>query len=260
MMRIVSHSCSNTELLCALGLAEHIVGVDDHSDYPPDVVKRVEKVGPDLDVSIEKIQALKPDLVVMSDTLPGHAERIEQLRESGLPVQVLAPRCLDDIAHDYRRLGEWTGQHQRAEQLAVQFERDLDGLTVVAPKEPPRVLVEWWPKPVIAPCAQSWVTALLERAGGINPWAQEDVESRPLETPEVIERAPEAIVMSWCGVSVDKYHAHVVTRRPDWHRVPAVANGQVFGVSEAFLGRPGPRLIHGLAALRQVVRSVLAGR
>ena len=60
-MRIVSLTCSNTEIVCALGCADRLVGVDNHSDYPAQVVKRTPRVGPDLTIDIQKVVDLKPD-------------------------------------------------------------------------------------------------------------------------------------------------------------------------------------------------------
>ena len=67
---------------------------------------------------------------------------------------------------------------------------------------------------------------------------------------------PEAIVISWCGVPLDKYRPDVVLKRPEWQTVSAVRNGRVYCISEAALGRPGPRLIDGVRALRQVVSDI----
>jgi ABC-type hemin transport system substrate-binding protein len=66
MMRVVSHSCSNTEIVCALGCAHLLVGVDDHSDYPEDVVAGLPRVGPDLGRRVDEVVALRPDLVLAS--------------------------------------------------------------------------------------------------------------------------------------------------------------------------------------------------
>lgn len=63
-MRIVSHTCSNTEIVCALGCADMLVGVDDHSDYPVEVVRDLPRIGPDLVVNVERVKRLDPDLVL----------------------------------------------------------------------------------------------------------------------------------------------------------------------------------------------------
>jgi iron complex transport system substrate-binding protein len=82
------------------------------------------------------------------------------------------------------------------------------------------------------------------------------VRSRPLTDEEVALRAPDAIVLSWCGVDPAKYRPDVVYRNPVFQDTPALRNGHVFCVPEAHLGRPGPRLVHGLRDLQAIVREV----
>ena len=84
-MRIVSLTCSNTEIVWALGAADWLVGVDDHSDFPAEVVSRLPRVGPDLDIDVERVRALAPDLVLASLTVPGHERIVERLQRARLP-------------------------------------------------------------------------------------------------------------------------------------------------------------------------------
>jgi iron complex transport system substrate-binding protein len=121
------------------------------------------------------------------------------------------------------------------------------------------VIIQWWPKPTIAPGKLSWAHDVLEIAGGHNPIGREAVKSRPISDEEIAELAPDAIVLSWCGVHPDKYRPDVVLEKAAWADVPAVRNGHVFCVPEAYLGRPGPRLVDGVRALRAVVEAVRPG-
>ena len=82
-MRVVSLNCSNTEIVHALGMAHALVGVDDDSDWPPDVVTPLPKVGRDLDVRIPDVRALEPDLVLASITVPGHEQVVAGLAHAG---------------------------------------------------------------------------------------------------------------------------------------------------------------------------------
>lgn len=250
-MRIVSHTCSNTEIVCALGRANWLVGVDDHSDYPPEVVAGLPRIGPDLRVEVAKVQALRPDLVITSLTVPGHEKVVQALREAGLPLLVCAPQSVHEVAGDMRRIGAALGVAERGEQLAAELEAALVVETTDAPR--PRILVEWWPKPVIVPGRRSWVTDMLAAAGGENPLAGREVESTPITDAEAQALAPEAVVIAWCGVPFKNYRPAVVQRRAGWQGVPALRAGRIFCVSEALLGRPGPRLIEGMAALRAIV-------
>ncbi|RFF32733.1 cobalamin-binding protein [Wenzhouxiangella sediminis] len=253
-MRIVSHTCSNTEIVCALGRADCLVGVDDHSDYPAEVVEKLPRIGPDLDVDVERILALEPDLVITSLTVPGHERCLEKLEAAGLPLLVTRPHTLADVAADIRRIGGEIDARASAERLASRFKAAMDA----GPPDgdPVPILVEWWPKPVIVPGRHSWVNEMLRLAGGINPWRDLDAESLEVTADMARSAAPEAVVMSWCGVDEAKYRPHVVRRRQGWKRVPAIANDRIYAVSEAWLGRPGPRLLDGIVKLREVVDSV----
>lgn len=251
-MRIVAHTCSNTEIVCALGRADWLVGVDDHSDHPASVVERLPRVGADLDIDVARIARLAPDLVITSLTVPGHERCLERIRKAGLPYLVTQPHTLEDVASDIRRIGRALDAESNAEKIARRF----DALAVGSPNaDLVPVLVEWWPKPVIAPGKKSWVNEMLALAGGINPFAQIDTESTEVSIDLAVEAMPEAIVMSWCGVEESKYRPHVVMRRDGWQDIPAIRNGNIHAVSEAWLGRPGPRLLDGIERLRAIIAS-----
>lgn len=250
-MRLITHTCSNTEIVCALGRADWIVGVDDHSDYPADVVERAAQIGPDLDVDVQRIVALKPDLVITSLTVPGHERCLGKLQAAGLPCLVTQPHSLADVAEDIRRIGQAIDAGQKAAELAVKFEAIL--ASPAPDHDPVPILVEWWPKPVIVPGAKSWVNEMLKLAGGINPFEREEAESLEINTEQAQAAAPEAVVMSWCGVQEDKYRPHIVRRREGWENIPAIQQDRIIAISEAWLGRPGPRLLDGIERLRAVV-------
>jgi iron complex transport system substrate-binding protein len=254
-MRIVAHTCSNTEIVCALGRAEWLVGVDDHSDYPPEVVDRVERVGADLDIDVTRVADLKPDLVITSLTVPGHERCLARLQQAGLPCLVTQPSSLADVVDDLRRIGEALEARDRAAAPIDAFHQRMDRPPPAHAPVP--ILIEWWPKPVIVPGKKSWVNDMLARVGGVNPFADEDRESLEIDTARAVAAAPEAIVMSWCGVEEHKYRPHVVTRRTGWSNVPAIRNQRVVPISEAWLGRPGPRLLEGFDKLAAVVNSCI---
>lgn len=250
-MRVVSHTCSNTEIVCALGCADLLVGVDDHSDYPVDAMSRLPRIGPDLDVDVESVKRLEPDLVLTSLTVPGHERVVAALESAGLPLLVLQPRSLADVYADVERIARALGVEQRGRGLAGRMRAELAPLPE-RPASPPPILVEWWPKPVIVPGKRSWVTDMLEIAGAVNPWAERDCESTPLSDDEVIAAAPQAVVVSWCGIAPGNLRPDVVRRRPAWRDVPAVARDRIYCIPEAWLGRPGPRLVEGVKALRAI--------
>ena len=251
-MRLVSLACSNTEIVCALGCADLLVGADSHSDRPVEVVSRLPKVGPDLAIDIEAVGRLEPDLVLASLTVPGHERVVAGLEEAGLAYLAPEPVSLEDVYRDVLTIARALGVLERGEALVKEMRAALQPVTV---PNPPKLLVQWWPRPVIAPGRLSWVDDVIQAAGGRNV-LEEGVKSRPLSDEEVRDLDPDAVILAWCGVAPEKYRPDVVYKNPCWGAVRAVQKGQVHCVPEAFLGRPGPGLVEGFRALRGVVENV----
>lgn len=272
-MRIVSLACSNTEIVCALGCADLLVGVDDHSDFPEDVVARLPKVGPDLEIDVEAVAALEPDLVLATLTVPGHEKVVERLEAAGLPFLAPEPVSLEDVYRDIHDIGARLGVPERATELVSRMRAEIgaappDGESPGAPPDGdsprsppssagrPTIMIQWWPKPVITPGRRSWATDVVWAAGGRALLADEDHKSRPMTDDEVAELAPDAVVLSWCGVHPDKYRPDVVLGNERWQALDFVRAERVFCVGEPYLGRPGPRLVEGVRQMREVVRAV----
>ncbi len=257
-MRVVSLTCSNTEIVCALGCASMLVGVDDHSDHPAEVVAHLPRVGPDLGIDVARVAALAPDLVLASLTVPGHERVVARIAAAGLLHIAPAPESLADVYRDILDIAARLGVEERGARLVREMQRAMPAVVAAVdlPESallPPGVLVEWWPKPVIVPGRRSWVNDLLHAAGGRNPWERIDAASLTPSDAEVAARAPDAVVVSWCGIEPDKVRAERVYERVAWSALPALEQGRVYAVPEAFLGRPGPRLVAGYRHLRAIV-------
>lgn len=253
-LRVFSHTCSNTEIVCALGCGDALVGVDADSDYPPEVVAHLPRPGRDLDLDVAAVARLAPDLVLTSLTVPGHERVVDALQQAGLRTLVCDPLSLQDVYADIRRVAAALGVAERGDALVARMDAAMPMVPVAG--ERPAVLVEWWPKPVIAAARQSWVNDLITRAGGRNPWAALDARSVPQDNAQAAAMMPDVVVMSWCGVKEENYRADLVRTRPGWAQVPAVARDRIHAVSEAFLGRPGPRLVEGYRRLREAIAAV----
>jgi len=251
-VRVVSLTCSNTEIVAALGCAHLLVGCDSYSDWPEEVVGPLPRLGKDLDIDVAAVVGLAPDLVLASLTVPGHEKVVAEVAAAGLRYVAPAPVSLADVYRDVRDIAALLGVPERGEALVASMIAAMPPVDVDE-ADRPGVLVEWWPKPVIVPGRRSWVSDVIRLAGGRNPWEGRDRESTPLTDDEVVAAAPDAVVVSWCGVEPKNYRLDKVTGRSAWASVPALRDGRVHAVPEAFLGRPGPRLVEGYAALRAIL-------
>ena len=256
-MKVVSLTCSNTEIVAALGRGDWLVGVDDHSDVPAELLEGLPRVGPDLQIDVERVVALEPDLILASLTVPGHERVVEEVRATGIPWIAPSPIGLSDIEGDIRTIATHLDAEDRATELIDAMRREFDRLRKAAPVgDPVPILVEWWPKPVIVPGRDSWVTDLLEAVGGVNPFATRDAKSFEVSAEEAREAGVEGIAISWCGVEEKNYRPEKVIGRAGWERVPAIVGGHVSPISEAYLGRPGPRVVEGARRLAALIASV----
>jgi iron complex transport system substrate-binding protein len=252
-VRVFSHTCSNTEIVCALGCAELLVGVDADSDYPPEVVTALPRPGRDLDLDTGVVAALAPDLVLTSLTVPGHERIVAELGERGLRTLTLDPQSLDEVYASISAIAGALGVPARGERLIGQMRERMPA--VPARSRRPRVLVEWWPKPVIAAARRSWVHDLIALAGGDNACGEVDAKSISLADADAQRFRADAVVISWCGVREAQYRPEVVRRRSHWQHWPALRENRIHPVTEAWLGRPGPRLVEGYGALRRIIES-----
>lgn len=252
-MRIVSITPSNTEIVWALGLEHMLVGVDDHSDFPPEVVERLPRVGTDLDVDVDAIAALQPDLVLASLSVPGMERNVEKLRQRNLPHVVLNPHSLSQVLDDILTVGTLTGHKERAERVVLELKERLDRLEGSIDDQvrshPVRVFWEWWPRPLITPGRHSWINDICRLAGAVNVFADLDVTSRPVEYEEVFARDPDVICMCWVGALQPVMDPDKVRSREGWQNLRAVRDGRIYALPEELFGRPGPRLVEGAEML-----------
>jgi iron complex transport system substrate-binding protein len=246
--RIASVAPSNTEILHALGLGRRVVGVDRWSDYPPRVAK-LPRVGSDLRVDVEAVCALQPDVVVASLHVPGMEENLAAFDSKGLRYVAVGGVGLQGVWEDVRFIGRWLAREARAEALVQRMQSHMAAI----PRNRKRVRVHWeWSAHPVVAGRRSWVTELLDRVGAENAYADLDVESVRVPLSEVVQRQPDVVVACWCGIR-RLPTAERVLNRPGWQAVNAFASGRVVVLSEAYFGRPGPRLVQGLEQLAAVL-------
>lgn len=251
--RIVSLAASNTEIVCALGLTDRLVGVDDFSDVPLEV-QRLPRVGRDLAIDAARVAALEPDLVLASLSVPGMERNIPPLEAAGLPFIVIRPRGWAGLWADIRAVATACGVSDRAEALIghLTARAEAVGAALRNAAARPRVYWEWWPRPPITAGGPSWMTDMLRLAGGENCFGDLEAESGPVGLEDLRARRPDLIVLCWCGAR-KLADPSLVARRPGWGDLPAVQSGRVHAVLEPRFGRPGPRLVDGLEELARLL-------
>jgi iron complex transport system substrate-binding protein len=246
-MRIISICPSNTELIAYLGCLDYLVGVDDYSDWPKSV-QQLPRLGPDLSINMERVEELKPDLVVASLSVPGMEKNIEELEKRNIPYIVLNPQSFQDIADDLLTLSERLGVYERGKELATIYHSFLGEYRRIASTitEKPTVYWEWWPKPVFTPGQVNWLTELSELAGGINIFKDEEVASIQTDWETIRKKNPAHICLVWVGVQTNKMKPSIVRKRPRWDEMKAVQKDTIYVMEESLFCRPSPRLLLGL--------------
>ena len=252
--RIVSLCAGNSELLFALGISSKVVGVDSSTDWPGEYAN-VQKVGSELEIDIDRVTALKPDLVLASLSIPGMEKNIRGLQQAGLPYIVIDPHGFDDIWDNIRVIGRATGAADRAETLIADLQSRITAVRrrVPAGALPPKLFWEWWPNPLISPGGRNWITNITEMAGCRHMTAEIDADSAKPSKDEVVAYDPDYILLIWPGVPKERIKTSIATGRAGWEGMKAVRDGRVFAMEPEIFCRPSQRIVDGLESLANLV-------
>jgi len=251
--RIVCLTEETTETLYLLGEGDRVVGISGYTVRPPEA-RQKPKVSSFLHARYEKIDALQPDLILAFSDL--QADITNDLVKRGYPVFTFNQRSVAEILQMIRVLAGIVGVPAKGDALVARFERGLDDIRASAAALPrrPRVFFEEWYDPLIS--GIRWTEELVEIAGGepIFPELASAglAKDRIVSSDQVIARAPEVIIGSWCGKPVRKER---IAARPGWQEVPAVRDGQIYEVKSTYILQPGPAaLTEGVRQLHDIIR------
>lgn len=255
--RIISLSPSNTEILFALGLGDKVVAVTQYCNYPAEAQEKT-KIGgfspTDIDVSIEQIVALDPDLILATEThLTEVVPKLEQfVPEATVLVLLTQTESFEVVFEAIEMIGKCTGTEDRADQLVSDMRARIKAITDATEQlqesEKPKVLYVVWNEPIFVIGGGTLGNTLIEAAGGINIF--EDIEGSPMTDLEIIiDRNPDVMLGSLnVGTGMDMAYQFVLTDER-LSGVDARLNDQIFGVNDDWYGRPGPRLVLALEEL-----------
>lgn len=233
--RIVSLAPSVTETLFALGLGDRIVGVTSYCNYPPEAETK-ERVGDTQRPGIEKIIALKPDLVIIV-TASQLEQFVTRLDDLGVPVYVSNPSNVEDVLESIDRLGELTGSAERARYLSSSLRARIEAVRARVSQQPqPKVLMILGNEPLITVGGTSFINDLITRAGGRSISSDEKNDYPQYSLESAVAKQPEVIFLQ--------------SGEPDLperlKQTPAARAGRVYQLDSDLLLRPGPRIVDGL--------------
>lgn len=285
--RIVSFLPSATEMICAFGLSERLVGVTHECDYPPEVqsrpvvvrsalhleglrsdeidravAERLRNGGSLYEVDERLLRDLDPDLIVTQDLCqvcaPSGNEVSQVLRSLDRKPRILwmTPTSIDGIFANIRELGEVTGRPREAERLIREGRARIQAIRAKTEGLPsrPRVFCMEWIDPVY--CSGHWVPEMVDIAGGVDGLGRKGTDSARIPWSEVREWAPEVLIVSPCGYHLPEavLEAPRLFAYPGFADLPAVRTGRLHAVdASSYFARPGLRVIEGIELLAHLI-------
>ena len=244
--RIISLIPATTEMLFAMGAGGRLVGVGTYDSFPADVAK-LPRVGGLIDPDVERIIALKPDLVIVYET---QADLKQQLQRAQIPMFSYVHRALPDITRTMRELGERVGAKAGADAEAARIEQQLDAIKQrVAGRPRPKTMLVFGRDPgalrrITASGGYGFLHDMLELAGGDDVLGDIQKQSVDVSTEMVLTRAPEAIIELHYGE--EARIPNLEAERKIWNglpSVPAVKNSRVYLLDGQEYVVPGPRIV-----------------
>jgi iron complex transport system substrate-binding protein len=259
--RIVSLAPSNTEILFAVGAGGRVVGVTNQCSYPYNFSVWIEagnltSVGDYWAPNTEAIVALEPDLILAAFS---QEEVVNNLRGLGCKVLVLDPANINDVLKDIAFVGRATDRDVEAALLVNGLRRRIDAVVNrLASASRPKVYYEVWYDPLFSVGSESWEHELIEKAGGINIFADQKLNYFETSSENIIERNPDIMIFPlWAAEPPFWGSFDQVKTRPGWDAVSAVQNDRLYTIDADIIARPSPRIVNALETLAQIIHPEL---
>jgi iron complex transport system substrate-binding protein len=286
-MRVVSLIASATEIVCALGCEDRLVGRSHECDYPESVrrlpVCTAPKFNPEgtsyqIDQRVkaivqeslavyrvdgELLRQLEPDVIVTQSQCEVCAVSLRDVERavcawlSQCPRLVsLEPNCLADVWADIGKVADALDVSERGEELVRRLRarvQEIEGRARALTPRPTVACVEWL-DPLMA--AGNWMPELVAMAGGVNLFGEAGKHAPWMTWEQLVARDPDVIVLLPCGFDIARCHRDlpVLAQRPEWATLKAVLSGQVFLLDgNQYFNRPGPRLVESLEILAELL-------
>lgn len=283
-MRIVSLLPSATEIVSTLGLTESLVGISHDCDFPPEIRSRPVLseaiVTTDLPSGVietrirgqvhrgksvyhldeAQLAQLRPNLILTQELCqvcaPSYTlvKQAAKVLDAETKIASLEPRGLYDILDNILLVGALTDAGERARAVVQQLRKRIEHVRDVVGRLRPTVVCIEWLDPIYV--AGHWIPEMVEIAGGRDVLAKAGEPSFLVEWDDVLEAAPDVVVVMPCGFDVPRTRQEItlLTNRRGWNRLPAVRDGRVYLTdATSYFSRPGPRIVTGLEILAQIL-------
>lgn len=252
--RIACLSTESVETLYALGAEQYIAGISGFTVRPPRARVEKPKISGFSSSRLERILAVQPDLVIGFSNL--QAEICRDLAQAGVEVHLFNQRSVDGILRMVSVLAALVRREEAGRELVAQLQAHIDRARERAARwaRRPVIYFEEWNEPLMS--GIGWAAELIELAGGADAFpqlsAQQSAKERIIaDSMDVVRRAPDIIIGSWCG---KKFQPDSLRARAGWEDIPALRNGMLFEIKSADILSPGPSAItEGLGQLSDIV-------
>jgi iron complex transport system substrate-binding protein len=252
--RVVALAPSITEIIYALGQEHLLKGVTLYSDYPPAAV-RLPKVGSYVQLNLEKIVALRPDLCIA--TKDGNPREVANRLESlNIPVYAVNPRNLETVMKTILEIGNLLNANQQAESLVQRMRSRVLKVKSLVEKAGyrPRVFFQIGISPIVSVGTDTFMHELIVLAGGIN-LAQGPAAYPRFSREQVLALSPEVLIIT--SMARAAVFEQVKAEWSRWPHMPAVRDHRIFLEDSNFFDRPTPRLVDGLELLVKLIHPEL---
>jgi iron complex transport system substrate-binding protein len=285
--RIVSLIASATEIVCALGFEDQLVGRSHECDYPASVKSlpvctspkfNVEGTSAAIDnrvksilqdalsvyrVDAEALEHLKPTHIITQSqcevcavSLKDVQQAVCEFTSSNPTIVSLEPNSLEDIWADIRRVGAALDANATAEQLVDRLRGRMEEIaeqTRWLESRLPTVACIEWIDPLMS--TGNWMPELVEMAGGLNLFGEAGKHSPWMSWQDLVDRSPDIILLTPCGFEIKRTldDMHSLSDRPEWSQLKSVQSNRIFVADgNQYFNRPGPRVVESLEILAEL--------
>ncbi len=287
MPRILSLIPSSTEIVCALGFENQLIGRSHECDFPSSVQTlssctapkfKVEGTSAEIDQRVKsilknalsvyqidekKLQQMQPDIIITQAQCEVCAVSLKDVEnavcewvESRPQIVSLEPNQLSDIWKDFINIAEALGVKEQGHELVSQLKQRMNKIaqkTINFPQKPTVVCIEWI-EPLMS--AGNWMPELIEMGGGINLFGVAGEQSPWMTWEQLLEANPDVILVMPCGFNLARSKAEMssLSQKPEWSQLNAVQNQQVYLTDgNQYFNRPGPRLVESLEIIAEIL-------